>query len=139
MPASEPGSSGRPASVTIKTGEELLAVYESLVLMTRAMLELARNQRWEELIRQQARYVVEVETLRRHEAGLSLDNDQREHKALMLETILANDLAIRDLLLQRRDEIGERLGTAQRRRSLNRVYRQGTALTSDETRLTDEY
>ncbi|WP_157976561.1 flagellar protein FliT [Parahaliea mediterranea] len=138
MPLTEAGTRQQAASVSLKTGEEVLAVYESLVLMTRAMLELARSQRWEELIRQQARYVVEVETLRRQEKGLALDADQQAHKALMLETILGNDLAIRDLLLARRDEIGERLGTAQRRRSLNRVYRQGGAVPPGEAQMPDE-
>ncbi|APX94964.1 hypothetical protein BWR19_08665 [Halomonas sp. 1513] len=87
------------------------------------MRELARAEAWDELIQHQARYVVEVERLARMEQELELDAAHRERKAALLEAILERDHEVRERLVARRDELGELIGTSQRRRDLSRAYR----------------
>lgn len=102
--------------------QALIEQYEALHARTRRMLALAREADWPALIAQQEEYLVEVDRLTRLEAGHPLDAEHLARKATLLEAILAHDLEIRTRLIERRDELGELIGTAQRQRQLHRAY-----------------
>lgn len=103
----------------------VLKCYESLRVQADAMLEMARAEAWNELIQQQASYVVEVERLSRMERGLVFDDANRERKTALLEAILERDREVRERLVERRDQLGELIGSNQRKRNLSRAYRTG--------------
>ncbi len=105
------------------TGQQaLVAHYEALRSRTRQMLASARDADWPALIDQQASYLAQVDELATLEAERRLDAAHRARKATLLEEILENDLEIRTRLIERRDELGELIGTAQRQRKLHRAY-----------------
>lgn len=105
------------------TAEDVLLVYESLLAATQSMLGLAREGAWDALLDGESDYLVEVEALARMEAAVKLDESQQARKAELLEGVLHNDLQIRKLLINRRDELGEKISVNQRKRDLNRAYR----------------
>lgn len=104
----------------------VLKCYESLRSQADAMLEMAHAEAWSDLIQQQASYVVEVERLSRMERGLQFDEANRERKAALLEAILERDREVRERLVERRDQLGELIGSSQRKRDLSRAYRAGS-------------
>ena len=105
------------------TGQQVLVEhYEALRSRTRQMLDSARDADWSALIDQQEGYLMQVERLATLEAGRQLDAANRARKATLLEEILENDLEIRARLIERRDELGELIGAAQRQRKLRHAY-----------------
>ena len=105
------------------TGQQVLVEhYEALRSQTRQMLDSARDADWPTLIGQQESYLMQVEQLATLETERQLDAENRARKATLLEEILENDLEIRARLIERRDELGELIGTAQRQRKLHRAY-----------------
>jgi flagellar protein FliT len=120
-----PGSPSAPPGqyeTAPATAEDVLAVYESLLVTTRTMLAWARQGDWDALVERESRYVVDVEALVRLEQNVVFDEEQRIRKADLLELILGNDIKIRNQLLARRDELGAMIGVNRRKSSLNRTY-----------------
>lgn len=118
--------------------QALVEGYETLLARTRLMLESAHDANWPALIDQEGGYVMQVERLARLDAELQLDEDHQARKAQLLEQILENDLEIRERLIERRDELGELIGTTQRQRNLRRAYgvREEAPTTPIDKRLT---
>ncbi|MEQ6887192.1 flagellar protein FliT [Halomonas sp. CS7] len=105
------------------TGQQaLVEKYEALRWRTRRMLDSAREADWPTLIDQQESYLLQVDQLAMLEAERQLDAAHRARKATLLEEILENDLEIRERLIERRDELGELIGTTQRQRKLRHAY-----------------
>ena len=104
------------------TSQTVVDGYEMLLAYTHLMLESARNRDWATLIDQERDYVLQVERLASLDAEFQLDDEQRERKAELLETILENDLEIRQRLVERRDELSSQIGNAQRQQSVQRAY-----------------
>ena len=103
--------------------ERILVAYELLLTRSLRMLASARAQDWDALVEEQTRYVMEVEWLGRHEAGVTLPPDTVERKAVLLARLLDNEKEVRGCLTARRDELGQLLGTSMRQRELGRAYR----------------
>lgn len=114
-PPGAPGASSASA-------EDVLAVYESLLAATQVMLLQARAGDWDSLLEGESQYLVEVEALARMEQAAQFDESQQARKAELLETILENDVRVRNYLVARRKELGEMIGASQRKRNLNRAY-----------------
>ncbi|RTR04422.1 flagellar protein FliT [Halomonas nitroreducens] len=114
--------------------EEVIAIYEALLARSEQMLASARVADWAALVDQEADYVQRVERLSRLEAEPSLDRASQLRKADLLECILENDLEVRRHLIQRRDELGELIGTSRRQQSLQRAY--GAGVIAAEGRFT---
>ncbi len=100
----------------------LVEAYEALLAQTDRMLEAARGAEWASLVDQEADYVLQVERVQRLDAEVALAPEARERKSALLERILENDLEIRRRLIERRDELGELIGTTRRQRNLRRAY-----------------
>ncbi|WP_148254130.1 flagellar protein FliT [Aidingimonas lacisalsi] len=103
--------------------EALLSVYESLLERSSRMLTQAREEDWEALIEEESQYVIDIERVSRLEGQEALNGEQQARKESLLEQILEQDMEIRRRLLNRRDELGELIGTARRQRDLHRAYR----------------
>ncbi|GHE21311.1 flagellar protein FliT [Halomonas urumqiensis] len=100
----------------------LLEAYEALLARSSRMLDAARAADWEALIGQETGYVVDVERLRRREAELPLDAAEASRKADLLERILAQDLEIRERLLERREALATLIGSSRQTLALSRAY-----------------
>ena len=113
--------------------------------MTERMLSLAADHAWDELIAIEGDYVSQVAALDSvafdsaafDSAALdspapdgaapmaSLDADERQRLGSLLEAILVNDLALREKLVHRRDELGELLKVSRNQQDLHRAYAGG--------------
>lgn len=116
----------------------LLDAYEALLIRSSQMLDAAREADWDALIDQETGYVVDVERLRRLEAELPLDTSQASRKAELLERILAQDLEIRERLIERRDQLGSLIGSSRQKLALSRAYgpqHSTGVITMDERRI----
>ena len=117
------------------TQDPLLSRYEALLALTEQMLSLAADHAWDELIAIEGDYVSQVAALdsaARDGATLdgaapmaSLDADERQRLGSLLEAILVNDLALREKLVHRRDELGELLKVSRNQQDLHRAYAGG--------------
>lgn len=110
---------------SIATQEALIAEYEALLVRSTRMLARVHEEDWESLVDDQSRYVVEVERLTKIEPGIAMDDAHSKRKASLLESILEQDMEIRRLLVERRDELGKLIGTTQRKRQAGRAYQAG--------------
>lgn len=99
--------------------------YQDLLERSERMLALAREADWSALVDQEAGYVRQVARVAELDAQHDLTNGERQRKAELLEAILENDREVRRHLVQRRDELGELIGTVQRRRDLQQAYGAG--------------
>ncbi|MCK2185113.1 flagellar protein FliT [Halomonas getboli] len=105
--------------------EAVIDGYQDLLARSERMLALAREADWPALVEHEAGYVQQVGRIAELDAQHALTEDERRRKAELLEPILENDMEVRRLLVQRRDELGELIGTAQRRRDLQQAYGDG--------------
>jgi flagellar protein FliT len=102
--------------------EAIVEGYQALLGYTQRMLHAAREADWPALIEEEHDYVQAVEAIARLDAEQVLNEAQRQRKAELLETILENDLEIRQRLIQRREELSTLIGNAQRQRDVERAY-----------------
>jgi flagellar protein FliT len=77
---------------------EYFARYEAIVAISRKMLAAARSARWSELTELEEEYLALVNGLKDAESKVMLDDAERTCKFKLIQQILANDAAIRDLL-----------------------------------------
>lgn len=100
----------------------VLGAYESLLMTSSDMLQLARDADWGALVAKESDYLVMVERIHRLDAQQPLDDIAAELKADLLEKILEQDLEVRRRLLERREELSQLMGTSRRRKALVRAY-----------------
>ncbi|MCK0714776.1 flagellar protein FliT [Chromohalobacter sarecensis] len=118
----------------MSNASERLDIYEDMLERSRAMLESARHQEWDALIQQRARYVADVEALRRGPRGEQLNAQERQYCARMIEEILEHDRVIREQLDARCEELTQLIGSSRRQQALVRAYNQGQGTLSQRTR-----
>ncbi|RAH36595.1 flagellar protein FliT [Halomonas sp. SL1] len=107
------------------SAEAVIDGYQDLLERSERMLALAREADWSALVEQETGYVQQVARVAELDAQHALSDGERQRKAELLEAILGNDMEVRRHLVQRRDELGELIGTAQRRRDLQQAYGDG--------------
>ncbi|MGN6649415.1 flagellar protein FliT [Trinickia sp.] len=78
---------------------DYFARYEAIAAVSSRMLSAARHALWNDLMELQEEYRALVDALRDVDAGLSLDEHDRMRKYDLIRQILADDAAIRDLLI----------------------------------------
>jgi len=101
----------------------LLARYEHIAAITRAMLTAAHNEDWPAAQACGQQYCHAVEALRRDdEEAVVLTDEQRRLKYELLSHILANDAATRDLAMPQLARLGVLLGQLKRQQSLRHAY-----------------
>ncbi len=124
--ASKPGVNVTPASAVLEG-------YVELRQQVAIMRELARAGEWDALVERQSTYLELGDRIRRLDAQAELDQQAAQRKAELLEAILTDDLAIREQLLARRQELGQLIESSRRQRDLNRSYGKQaiTAVNSD--------
>jgi len=71
--------------------------YKAIEAASARMLDAAREQDWEEMLRQQAGCAVLIEQLRSAACGQELTAQERRERSAIMQRILANDAHIRSL------------------------------------------
>lgn len=108
--------------MSMSTARAVLDGYAQLRRQVAIMLELARAGEWDALIERQSGYLQLTDRLRQLDKEAELNQAEVQVKADLLEAILADDLAIREQLLERRNELGQLMGASRRQRDLHRSY-----------------
>lgn len=111
-----------------------LGLYADMLERSRRMLEHANQQEWDALIQQRARFVADVEKLRREPSVECLAAAERRQCAELLEEILEHDRAIRERLDARCAELSQLIGNSRRQQALVRAYNQGQGKLSQRMR-----
>ncbi len=110
----------------LKQKKPLIACYEELLRLSGLMCEAARAGQWETLGALQTGYVAQVNTLKIIDDVASLTADERRYRYGMLETILSQDAAIRNLVTPKLEELGQLLNNSRRRQDLHQAYSAST-------------
>jgi len=112
-------SASSPSSATIV----MLARYEHIAAITRAMLAAAHNEDWPTAQACGQQYCHAVEALRRDDDdATTLTEEERRLKYELLSHILANDAATRNLAMPQLARLGVLLGQLKRQQSLRHAY-----------------
>ena len=77
--------------------DRLIDYYKAIEDGSRRMLEAARADDWDEVVRFESACAVLIAQLREHSQSLNLDPKQRAEKAQIMQRILRMDAQMRDL------------------------------------------
>ncbi|TFH86691.1 flagellar protein FliT [Billgrantia azerbaijanica] len=114
--------------------QEVIAGYRQLRAQVADMRDLAEKADWALLIDRQQDYLQQMERVKALDAACPLVGDAAVRKAELLEAILADDLALRERLMARREELGQLIDHSRRQRDLQRTYgRQGGSVVDAST------
>lgn len=95
--------------------------WQTLLALSRSMLNMAHAGEWDALIEQEVNYVALVERIA--DAPLAADNLAHQQQArLLLSQVLANEAELRTLLQQRMDALRELIGQTGRQKTLHNAY-----------------
>lgn len=103
----------------------LIDQYNTILRLTRHMLQLSRDHEWEQLIAIETEYMTAVSQLGDPLPVEQLDEATRARIGELLEAILENDILLRQQLIERRDALGEMLQVSQCQQDLHRTYSGG--------------
>ncbi len=87
-----------------------------------AMLGVARDGDWDALIDLETQYRAQVDSIKQLDASLPLTEDERARKHAIIRRILADDAAIRDLVVPRLAHLDAMIHSTRRQRALHEVY-----------------
>jgi flagellar protein FliT len=93
----------------------LINYYKAIEDSSRKMLDAAKEQNWEQVVRFEGACAVLIEQLRRRAHEEELLPEQRKEKALIMQRILRNDAELRYLTEPRLIEIEQRLQAMQQK------------------------
>ena len=101
-----------------------LLPYKKIADITRAMMEAARAQNWDDAVEFGYQYCDAVEALRKHDHATShpLNESERMIKRDLLIRILENDAATRQFATPQLARLGTLLGRLKRQQSLLQTY-----------------
>ncbi len=102
--------------------KKIITCYEELLRLSSLMCEAARSGNWDTLCVLQSGYVTQVGTLKSIDDVALLTAEERRYRYRMLETILSQDAAIRNLVTPKMEELGYLLNNSRRRQELHHTY-----------------
>jgi flagellar protein FliT len=102
--------------------EQVLSVYERMAELSGQMLRAAQARDWETLARLEQHCASHVRTLEAGEGQLATSGASRERKISLIQKILADDRAIRDLTTPWMAELAALIANTGTQRKLNRAY-----------------
>jgi flagellar protein FliT len=107
--------------------EQVIEIYEDMSNLTGQMLNAARARDWDTLVELESRCASHVQALRAGEGPVALEGERRERKITLLQKILADDRAIRDVTEPWLAELAALLSNSRLERKLNHAYGAQTA------------
>ena len=103
--------------------QEIIAVYETVAILTGQMLEAARNGDWDELAVLESRCTSQVDILRNEESPIpALSGAIREKKVKIIQQILEDDREIRNLTEPWMAQLSALINSASAERKLTQAY-----------------
>ncbi|WP_427307946.1 flagellar protein FliT [Cupriavidus sp. H39] len=113
----------------LQQSNRLIACYEALLRLSARMCEAAQRQDWDGLATLQASYVAEVNVLKSlQDDAATLTDEERRYRYQMLETILSQDAAIRNLVMPQLARLAELINSSRRRQGLHHAYQANAIL-----------
>ncbi len=101
---------------------KVIATYTAVSELTGQMLLAAQSSDWERLSTLETECAVHVNVLKSGEAGTPLTASEREHKLRMIQKILADDKAIREITEPWIDHLANLLNSNGAKRKLSNTY-----------------
>lgn len=101
---------------------DLLRCYETIATLTERMLAAARDDNWDDLDTLEQQYRAQVEHIKHLDTKTPLDDANRARKHAIIRRILADDAAIRDLMVPHLAHLDSLISSAQRQRALHQAY-----------------
>lgn len=102
--------------------QEVISLYETVAIITDQMLVAARNGDWDKLVSLEARCAGHVEVLKAGEPAVPLTGVVRERKVEIIQKILADDRAIRNIVEPWMAELSMKINSTGTQRKLNHAY-----------------
>ena len=107
----------------MQNAEMVIGIYESMSELTGQMLSAARSRDWERLVELENACAGHVRTLQENDVTAALDPSSRDRKVSLIQKILADDRAIRDITTPWLAELSALMSSAGNERKLNNAYR----------------
>ncbi|WP_229455770.1 flagellar protein FliT [Massilia sp. KIM] len=101
---------------------DILAVYESMVDLSRQMLDAAVSSDWDRLVQLEDRAASQVARLQDGERGVPFEGEQRVRKIAILKQLLDDDRRIRDLAMPKLAELSALISNTGNQRRLAHAY-----------------
>ena len=102
--------------------QQTLYIYEQLLAISSEMLEAANQGDWDKMCQLQTDCSKEINTLKREGVAVSYTDQQRDRKIELIQKILANDKAIRDIANPWLKELSTLLHTTDKQMKLANAY-----------------
>ncbi|WFQ80833.1 flagella biosynthesis regulatory protein FliT [Xenorhabdus sp. SF857] len=108
----------------MKNDTDLLSAYQQILSLSEQMIDLARNEKWDELVDMEITYLkaVEVVTLLSENSDAPISLQQQLTK--ILQTVLDNEKETKRLLQRRLNELSDLIKQESRKQLLHDTYGQ---------------
>ncbi|KLU14053.1 MULTISPECIES: flagella biosynthesis regulatory protein FliT [Xenorhabdus] len=108
----------------MKNDTDLLSAYQQILSLSEQMIDLARNEKWDELVDMEITYLkaVEVVTLLSENSDAPISLQQQLTK--ILQTVLDNEKETKRLLQKRLNELSDLIKQESRKQLLHDTYGQ---------------
>ena len=110
-------------NVMAMSGDQVLAMYEAMAVLSTQMLAAANGSDWQRLSQLEQRCATHVARLKQGEPVDALDEAKRERKAALLTQLMADDRRIRDLTEPWMKHLSALLSNTSTERRLANAYR----------------
>ncbi|AKH65500.1 MULTISPECIES: flagella biosynthesis regulatory protein FliT [Photorhabdus] len=103
---------------------DLLSAYQRILSLSEQMLNLAKNEKWDDLVDMEITYLKAVEVISQSSISSATSVSLQQKMTHILQTILDNENEIKELLQRRLDELSKLIKQAGRQQLLNDSYGQ---------------
>ncbi|MGV7960905.1 flagella biosynthesis regulatory protein FliT [Photorhabdus tasmaniensis] len=103
---------------------DLLSAYQRILSLSEQMLNLAKNEKWDDLVDMEITYLKAVEVISHSSISSATSLSLQQKMTNILQTILDNENEIKELLQRRLDELSKLIKQAGRQQLLNDSYGQ---------------
>ncbi|MCW7548959.1 flagellar assembly protein FliT [Photorhabdus luminescens] len=103
---------------------DLLSAYQRILSLSEQMLNLAKNEKWDELVDMEITYLKAVEVISHSSISSTVSLSLQQKMTNILQIILDNENEIKKLLQQRLDELSKLIKQASQQQLLNDSYGQ---------------
>jgi len=109
----------------MSSGHPILSLYESVAMISGSMLLAARDHDWDLLADLETRYSEAIERIKATLPDTPLPEDERQHKVQIIQKILDDDRAIRDITQPWLRELQQLILNTGTQRKLAQAYGHG--------------
>ncbi|MFD0708905.1 flagella biosynthesis regulatory protein FliT [Photorhabdus luminescens] len=103
---------------------DLLSAYQQILSLSEQMLNLAKNEKWDELVDMEITYLKAVEVISHSSISSTTSLSLQQKMTNILQTILDNENEIKKLLQKRLDELSKLIKQASQQQLVNDSYGQ---------------